>query len=158
MKKINIARVPVNKWDSPKGKFAQRYQGISIALGARHCPFDLELCTLPPGTANCPYHFHSAQWEMYVVVSGTGQVRTAKGRTAIRPGDAFICPPREAHQIINNSKRDLRYYVIADNPAVEVCFYPDSNKWMIPGKMMRGAKTRYQIARIKNAHYLDGEE
>jgi len=148
MKKINIAKVPVESYKSPKGKFAQRYQGISIALGRRGHPFDLELTALPPGKANCPYHFHTAQWEMYVVISGTGQVRTSKGRTGIRPGDVFICPPNEAHQIINNSKRDLKYYVIADNPVSEVCYYPDSDKWMIPGKVVRVAK----------ASYLDGEE
>ena len=80
---------------------------------------------------------------MYLVVSGTGQVRTSKGHTAIRPGDAFMCPPNEAHQIINNSKRDLKYYVIADNPVTDVCYYPDSDKWMIPGKVVRITKVGY---------------
>ena len=148
MKKINIAKVPVTKWRSRTGKFAQHFQGVSIALGARKCPFDLEVCTLPPGTANCPYHLHHAQWEMYVVISGTGHVRTAKGRTRIAPGDAFICPPKDAHQIINTGKRPLKYYVLADNPALEVCYYPDSRKWAIPGK----------IVRVTKANYFDGEE
>ena len=55
MKKINIAKVPVEKWGSPKGKFAQRCRGISIALGARGKPFDLELTAIPPGRSMiCP--------------------------------------------------------------------------------------------------------
>ena len=82
MKKINIAKVPVEKWGSPKGKFAQRCQGISIALGAKGKPFDLELTTIPPGKAHCPYHYHTAQWEMYVVVSGTGVVAAGIARAA----------------------------------------------------------------------------
>lgn len=148
MRKISITKVPVGTYDSPKGKFAQRYQGISLALGGKHHPFDLELVTLPDGKANSPYHYHTAQWEMYVVVSGTGSVRTPKGRTRIRPGDVFVCPPNEPHQIINTSKRNLQYYCIADNPVSDSCYYPDSKKWLVAHRIIKG----------KRVPYLEGEE
>lgn len=148
MKKINIAKVKVVDYKSPKGKFGLQYRSISAALGRRGHPFDLGLVTLPPGKANYPYHLHTAQWEMYVVVSGTGRVRTPKGRTGIRAGDVFMCPPNEPHQVINTGKRDLQYYIIANNPVSECCYYPDSDKWALPSK----------IVKVKRANYFDGEE
>ena len=143
MKKINIAKVPVEKWGSPKGKFAQRCQGISIALGVKGKPFDLELTAIPPGKAHCPYHYHTTQWEMYIVVTGSGLIRTPKGRTCIKPGDAFVCPPNEAHQLINTGKRDLQYYCIADNPVSDSCYYPDSDKWLVDHRIIKGQRVPY---------------
>jgi uncharacterized cupin superfamily protein len=148
MRKINITKVPIETYDSPKGRFAQRYQGISLALGGKRHPFDLELVTLPAGKANSPYHYHTAQWELYAIVRGAGQVRTPKGRTAFRAGDVFMCPPGEPHQIINNSKRDLQYYCIADNPISDSCYYPDSKKWLVDHRIIKG----------KRVPYLTGEE
>jgi len=148
MKKINIAKVPVEKYASPGGKYAQRCQEISLAIGGRKHPFDLELVTLPAGKANCPYHYHTAQWELYVIVRGTGQVRTPKGRTAVRTGDVFMCPPGEPHQLINNTKRDLQYYCIADNPVSDSGYYPDSDKWLVDHWIIKG----------KRVPYLTGEE
>jgi len=86
----------------------------------------LEYNRLPPGAVNYPFHFHSAQWELYVVVSGKGLVRDEKGRTEVVAGDTFVFPPGQAHQISNSGTEDLVYYVIADNPIGECCYYPDS--------------------------------
>jgi len=148
MKKINITKVKIADYKSPRGKFGLQYRSVSAALGRRGHPFDLGLVTLPPGKANYPYHLHTAQWEMYIVVSGAGQVRTPKARTRIRAGDVFVCPPNEPHQVLNTGKRDLQYYIIADNPVSDCCYYPDSDKWALPSK----------IVRVKGAKYFDGEE
>jgi uncharacterized cupin superfamily protein len=134
----------VRKFQSPKGKFGQFYRDFP----AKNAPFELGHVTLKPGKACCPYHFHTAQWEMYVILHGTGHARTPKGRTAIRAGDVFMCPPREPHQIINTSKRDLEYYVIADNPVSDSCYYPDSDKWLVDHRIIKG----------KRVPYLTGEE
>ena len=45
---------------------------------------------------------HSAQWELYHVVSGRGKVRHSDGLTPIEEGDAFIFGPGEAHTLINS--------------------------------------------------------
>jgi len=139
MKKINIRDVPEERWASPKGKFASADKNISIKLGrdpdstdlSKRHPFDVEICRIPPGTSACPYHSHSAQWEFYQVISGTGAVRDKEGRTAVAAGDAFIFGPGQAHQLINDSAADLVVYVVADNPLGEVCHYPDSRKWLV---------------------------
>ncbi len=143
MKKINIARIPVEIYNSPKGKFGIRYQDTSRKIGRRGVPFEFELVTLKPGKANFPYHLHTAEHEMYVIVAGRGQIRTPAGKQPLRAGDVVMCPPNEPHQIINNSKRDLKYYVIADNQRGDCCYYPDSDKWAIPGKYVKVTKVGY---------------
>ena len=79
---------------------------------------------------------------MYIVVSGTGQIRTEKGLEPIVPGDAIFVSPGEAHQIVNNSAHELIFYIIADNPIGETSYYPDSDKWGLPlnigGPILKG--------------------
>jgi uncharacterized cupin superfamily protein len=159
MKKINTNELAEESWSSPKGKFAGASKSVSEALGRkpkstdlneRH-PFDVEILRIPPGKIPYPYHSHSAQWEFYHVISGQGKVRDKDGTTPIVAGDAFIFPPGEAHQIINDSQGDLVLYVVADNPIGESSYYPDSDKWIVrsPGRTILSGKAL--------EHY-DGEE
>jgi uncharacterized cupin superfamily protein len=159
MLKINTKDIAEVAWSSPKGKFGGAGREISEALGRqpdstdlkeRH-PFDVEICRLPPGKSVCPYHSHSAQWEFYHVISGTGLVRHKDGTTPIEAGDAFIFPPGEPHQLSNDSAADLILYVVADNPIGESCHYPDSNKWLV-----RLPESR--LIRSAALDYYDGEE
>jgi len=159
MRIVNANDIEEFKWTSPKGRFAGSGCELSEQLGRlpnstdmleRH-PFDVEILRIPPGKSPYPYHSHSAQWEFYNVISGTGTVRHKDGNTPIRPGDAFIFKPGEPHQLINNSATDLIVYVVADNPLGESCHYPDSDKWLVrspEGRLMRSEKL----------DYYDGEE
>jgi uncharacterized cupin superfamily protein len=165
VKKVNVSEVKEEPWQSPKGKFAVAFKGISEALGrgrARESghrvstdvekhPFDLEWNRMPPGKPNFPYHLHSAQWEMYLIVSGNGTVRHKDGETKVVAGDSFIFGPNEPHQIINSGDVELVYYVIADNPVNESGYYPDSNKWIVRSPERR-------LLRSESLDYCDGEE
>jgi uncharacterized cupin superfamily protein len=139
MKKINIAHVPVTGDESPRGKYASNIQEISVALGhqprsldlAQRHPFDLALVHIPPGKSLCPYHCHGAESELYLVISGRGSVRDQDGTTEVGAGDAFIFMPGEAHQLSNPGSEDFAYYVIADNPRLDSCYFPDSGKWAV---------------------------
>ena len=159
MKKVNTRDIPEEYWESPKGVYASADREISVALGRmpnstdsllRH-PFDVAICRVPAGKAVCPFHSHSAQWEFYHVISGTGQVRDAEGIHAIEAGDAFLFRPGEAHQLINPGTADLVVYIVADNPHGETCHYPDSGKWMVRSPERR-------MIRSAPLEYLEGEE
>lgn len=159
MQIVNTTQIGWSPKTSPTGKFSRAEKKISEALGRdrrstdlneRH-PFDVEITKVPPGASSCPYHSHSAQWEFYHVISGTGMVRCAEGGHAIGSGDAFLFKPNEPHQLVNDGTDDLVYYVIADNPLGESCYYPDSRKW--------GVKSaEYQLLRGEPLDYYDGEE
>lgn len=159
MKKINTEDVVEDVSASPKGKFFSADREISIALGRdpfstdlmkRHS-FDVSICRVTPGKSNWPYHSHSAQWEFYLVISGTGLVRDQEGTTPIDPGDAFLFKPGEPHQITNTGAVDLIFHVIADNPIGESGHYPDSNKWTVRSPERR-------LIRSGPLDYFDGEE
>jgi len=159
MRKINTRDIAEESWVSPKGTFASAGKGISEALGRkplstdlreRH-PFDVELCRIPPGRRNYPYHSHSAQWEFYHILAGTGQVRHQDGTTPVEPGDAFLFEPGQPHQFINDGTQDLVMYVVADNPLGESCHYPDSQKWLVRSPERR-------LIRSDPQDYYDGEE
>ena len=160
MRKVNLSEIKEGERKSPRGKYQARYKEISLALGrerdsldlSKRHPFDLALLRIPPGGSHCPYHAHSAQAELYLIVSGRGQVRDDAGTTEVVPGDAFFFGPREAHQITNPGPDELTYYVIADNPLGDSCYYPDSKKWAVfrppDNIIMKGIET----------DYFDGEE
>ena len=161
MKKINLGQIQENERRSPTGKYHRFLTNISIALGReqdspdlnkRH-PFDFALARIPPGASFCPYHAESAQWELYLVVSGRGKVRDATGTSEVFVGDSFLFKPGEAHQLSNAGEEDFVYYVVADNPIGDSCYYPDSGKWAVA---LEGPET--EIVKGKIADYFDGEE
>jgi uncharacterized cupin superfamily protein len=162
MPKVNINEIKEEAWQSPGGKYVVSFKGISEALGRdrdsldlslRH-PFDLEWNRVPPGKPNFPYHSHSAQWELYLIISGEGSVRHKDGTTEVVAGDAFIFGPDEAHQLINSGEEDLVYYVIADNPIGESAYYPDSGKW----KVNKSSPANRVVIEGRETDYFDGEE
>ncbi len=159
MKIVNTNELEEESWESPKKSFAGSARQVSGALGRiptstdlmEQHPFDVEILRLGPGQVPYPYHSHSAQWEFYHVISGTGTVRHDGGESAIREGDAFLFKPGEAHQLRNTGTGDLVIYVIADNPVGESCHYPDSGKWLV-------RSPNRQLIRSGPVDYYDGEE
>ena len=161
MQKVNVNEIQERKRQSPNGRFGRASKDISIALGRdpesfdlrkRH-PFDLALIRIPKGKALCPYHSHSAESELYLVMSGKGSIRDKEGTTIVTAGDAFFFGPGEAHQLANAGEEDFVYYVIADNPRGDACYYPDSGKFAV---MKEG--TNEVIVKGTETDYFDGEE
>src|SRR6184192_927285 len=161
MEKVNLKDIQERVRQSPKGKFGRRMKEISVALGRdpesldlqkRH-PFDLALVRIPKGKTLCPYHSHSSESELYLVVSRRGKVRDKQGWTEVEAGDAFSFGPGEAHQLSNAAEQDFVYYVIADNPRGDTCHYPDSGKFAV---WKEGNEE--VIVKGTETDYFDGEE
>ena len=161
VRKVNLKDVEWQVRQSPKGKFGRRMKNISVALGrdpesldpAKRWPFDLALVSISKGKMLCPYHSHSAESEMYLIVSGRGKIRDKDGWTEVGAGDAFFFGPGEAHQLANAGDEDLVYYVIADNPRGDMCHYPDSGKFAV-----WKAGNEEVIVKANEADYFEGEE
>jgi uncharacterized cupin superfamily protein len=158
MKLVHLPSLPEVEQRSPSGKFRSYCRNISLALGGLRGtgtwggghPFDLQVRRIPPGAAVCPFHSHLAQWEMFVVQAGEGTVRAGGETHAVKTGEVFVHPPGEPHQLTNSGTTDLVVLIVTDNPPLDACFYPDSNKWSLhpPGK----------IFRMTEVGYFDGEE
>ncbi len=161
MNKVNVSEIEENERLSPKGKYQRFVKDISIALGrerysldlAKRHPFDLALTRIPKGKSLCPYHSHGAETELYLVVSGRGAIRDRDGTTEVTAGDTFLFGPGEAHQLTNAGEEDFVYYVIADNPRGDSCYYPDSGKFAV---MKEGPEDA--IVKGEDADYFLGEE
>jgi uncharacterized cupin superfamily protein len=141
MRKVNLNDIPEKPWrrNGLTDKFGSFAKHISVALGrepesfdqTNRQPFDLALYRIPKGKSLCPYHSHSAESEFYLVVSGKGRIRHRDGITDVVAGDAFLFGPGEAHELVNSGEDDFQYYVVADNPLGDNCYYPDSGKWAV---------------------------
>mgnify|MGYP001169145988 CR=1 FL=1 len=135
---------------SPKGKYGASGLdfGKPMDAGPGGHPFEMMLLRIPPGKRPWPYHAHAQQWEFYYVLEGSGEMRLEDGNVPFTEGDAMMCGPGEAHQIINNTDADLVVQIIASNHAFDACNYPDSGKWAMGGT----------IYRMDETTYYDGEE
>ncbi len=161
MKKVNVREVAEEERRSPKGKYHKYVKDISVALGRedkshdlmRRHAFDLAMVRVAAGKSYCPYHVESAQWEMYLVISGRGIVRDADGTSEVESGDVFVFKPGEGHQLTAGADEDFIYYDIADNPIGDTCCYPDSRKWYV-----RKEGNELQIVKGTAANYYDDEE
>jgi uncharacterized cupin superfamily protein len=90
---------------------------------------------LAPGKRGCPYHFHHAQEELFIVLEGRGTLRVAGERLPLKAGDLVFIPPgpEYPHQILNTSDAPLKYLSISTTETPEVCEYPDSGKYLARG-------------------------
>jgi len=108
-----------------------RVIGPSIA-GAVARKLGASIDIVPPGKVTCPYHFHYAQEEMFIILEGEGTLRVAGEHVPVHAGDVIAIPPgpEYPHQIINTSSALLKYLSISTQEAPEICEYPDSSKYL----------------------------
>ena len=105
--------------------------GARLATDTAATKLGASVDTVAPGKRACPYHFHHAQEEMFIVIEGTGTLRVAGEMLPLRTGDVVFIPPGPAypHQIINTSSEPLKYLSISTRESPEVCEYPDSGEY-----------------------------
>jgi mannose-6-phosphate isomerase-like protein (cupin superfamily) len=155
MKKINLHDVPEDEQSSPHKKYRLFRRHVSVALGGQRDvgpsggghPFDIEMTRIPAGASNFPLHQHSAQWESYIFLRGQGEVTDGTETVQVQPDDVLLFPPNHAHKITNTGTDDLVYFVIADNPSVEITFYPDTQKW--------GLKPQRKFFHMRETDYFE---
>ena len=103
-----------------------------LARGTAATKLGISIDIVAPGMRGCPYHFHYAQEEAFVVLEGSGTLRVAGEMLALEAGDTIFIPPGPAypHQIINTSSAPLKYLSISTKDSPEVVEYPDSGKYL----------------------------
>jgi uncharacterized cupin superfamily protein len=89
--------------------------------------FGVNRLELPPGSASSQRHWHSAEDEFVVVISGEVTLVTDKGEEVLRAGDcaAFPRDVADGHQLINKSSRMAICLEIGGRSAEDVCIYSD---------------------------------
>lgn len=141
------------------GIYTSRRGPISSRIGARQLGYNLTV--LPPGKAQCPFHSHHAEEEMFLILEGEGELRFGTDRYPIRRHDVIACPTggaEVAHQIINTGKTTMRYLSLSTLANLDACEYPDSGKISIVAGG-HGKPTLYRMFRGENTvDYYDREK
>lgn len=120
--------------DVPRERFLRppRYDSetASLTRGTAAQQLGASFDIVAPGQQSCPYHFHYAEEEMFIVLQGQGTLRVAGELVPIQAGDVVAIPagPAYPHHILNTSNAPLHYLSISTQKEPEICVYPDSGK------------------------------
>lgn len=133
--------------------------GVRLARGTAARKLGASFDILEPGKRACPYHFHHAQEEMFVVLEGAGTLRVADEMIPVKAGDVMFIPagPDYAHQIVNTSAAQLKYLSVSTMEAPEICEYPDSDKFLAKGSVESAGVLGVIGRRKSSLDYWEGE-
>ena len=109
--------------------------------------------SLQQGAFSFPYHFHHHAEELFIVISGAGELRTPDGIQVVGAGDIALFEKGEtgAHQLYNPHPAPLVYLDIRSLHRLDVCEYPDTGKVNI-------LPQRDIFTRGEPMGYFDGED
>ena len=125
---VNLGEVEFTDIEE-NGYYTSRRAQFSASIGARKLGYNLT--ELPPGKAQCPFHSHRAEEEMFLILDGEGELRYGDERYQIKKHDVIACPTGDAstaHQLVNTGNTTLRYLALSNTAEIDICEYPDSRK------------------------------
>jgi uncharacterized cupin superfamily protein len=135
-------------------------RGARLAAGTAARKLGASIDVVAPGMRSCPYHFHHAEEEMFIVLEGSGTLRVAGEMLPLVAGDVVFIPPgpEYPHHIINTSNAPLKYLSISTVESPEICEYPDSGKYQaITDSKDGGPRFRAMQRTDATLDYWDGE-
>jgi uncharacterized cupin superfamily protein len=121
-----------------------------FVIGAERLGY--RVARLRTGEHYCPYHWHTREEELFVVLAGTPTLRTPRGTWTLRSGDLVAFPTNAggAHRLSNDAPDDALVVMIANVDRGDVCFYPDSRKFVVD-------MTDTLVRQEPQLDYYDGE-
>ena len=137
-----------------------RHRGEETGKRAGTERLGASLYELEPGQANCPYHWHAAEEELLLVLSGTVAVRTPEGTREAGAGEvvAFRRGAGGAHQLIASGDEPARFLMLSERRSPDICVYPDSNKIGARNRVEDASGIRFNFRAGDAVDYFDGEE
>jgi len=74
----------------------------------------LQVVTIPPRTKQ-RLHSHREQTEVFYALEGEALICIGAKEVLARPGDAFVCSPRDEHSLWNQSDKEFKLIVFKIN-------------------------------------------
>lgn len=157
-----MANVFEPEFDSDQEREGFTYRRAKLAAQAGAEQLGASLFEIPPGQATFPYHAHSANEELLIVLRGSPHLRSPQGWRRLDEGEVVAFPAGEegAHQVHNRSDEPARVLVVSTMIAPEVNLYPDSGKVMAATRAPGAAGEGFQesFRRSEASDYWEGEE
>jgi uncharacterized cupin superfamily protein len=127
---MSSANVFEPEFEEPTDRPGFTYRRARIGWQAGSERLGASLYEVDPGNACFPYHWHSANEEMLVVLSGRPTLRTPEGERELREGEvvAFRVGEEGAHQVVNRSDGTVRFLMVSEMNPVDLNGYPDTGK------------------------------
>jgi uncharacterized cupin superfamily protein len=118
----------------------------------------LSLWELPAGESAYPYHWHLAEEELIVVLSGRPSLRTPGGSRELEEGEVVAFPVGEAgaHRIENRTDAAVRFLSFS-NQQPDIVVYPESGKVAAFERRPDGGGLRKIFRDADAVDYWDGE-
>jgi uncharacterized cupin superfamily protein len=138
-----------------------RHRGASLGVQAGCRRLGLSLYEVDPGQSSCPYHWHVANEELLMTLTGRIDLRGPDGMRELGPGEVVSFPrgERGAHQLVNRSDEPARFLVLSEMNYPEVVVYPDSDKVRVRDRhpASEGEPMRLNFVRSDAVDYWHGE-
>ncbi len=156
---MHLSEVPLEQMKAPAGSsFGGQRRRVGAAIGAKKlgCSFFI----VPPGNAAFPFHLHYTNEELIYILEGDAILRLGQEEMPISSGTFVSCPPGAGHphQLINNSKNNLRYLVMSTMEYPDISEYPDSNKIGAYATSAAEGGFRALYRKDTNVPYFEGED
>jgi quercetin dioxygenase-like cupin family protein len=100
-----------------------------IGRGLGHPALAVRFWRLAPGQANTR-HRHRDEWELYVLIEGTGRIRVDGDLLTLAPQSALVVEPDSVRQVFNDTDADALWLVAGAPP--ETGLGPEDAVWMYP--------------------------
>ena len=145
----------MNELNFKEWSISDKYAGLtslhSEDLGAMELGFHVEI--LLSEKYSCPYHFHHAEEELFLILEGEATLRQNNEFRVVKEGDLIFFKTGQefAHQFYNHTDRDCRLLILSSKNKFDVCEYPDSDKILV-----RNVKKLF--LRSQEVPYMNGEE
>ncbi len=129
--RVNVDELDFVNFHDGHEPFGDETAEVGRLLGAEKLGYSV--ARLRRGDHYCPYHWHTAEEELFVVLAGTPTLRTPRGTFALRGGDiiAFPTNARGAHRLSNDAEAEALLLLVANTDPTDTCFYPDSRKFVV---------------------------
>lgn len=130
MPKLDLDKVPVKTGSIYPEPYAAMMKGrSSLRLGdaAGLTQFGVNLVRLEPGALSSLRHWHMAEDEFVMVLSGECVMVQDAGETVMRPGDCagFPAGSTDGHHFLNRTDEVATFLVIGSKAPREVATYSD---------------------------------
>ncbi|MEO0533889.1 MAG: cupin domain-containing protein [Cyanobacteria bacterium P01_A01_bin.123] len=151
--RLNIVNMDELEWTAEN--YSENYTGwskrLTPSMNRKQGHIGVMVERLKPKTLSCPFHYHVHEDEFCLILKGKAMLRYGDKIVEVTKGDAISFPRGEriAHQFYNHTDEMVDILMVGENLPYEVCYYPDSDKWL--------SRSIGQIGKFENTDYWTDE-
>lgn len=141
MPKLDLAAIPQTNATGYPPQYAGVVQGRHyrrLAPASGLADFGASHVVLAPGAWSSQRHWHEAEDELVVMLSGEAVLVDDSGETVMRPGDVAAFPKGDGNgHVLQNRSDQPCVFVAVGKPSASDCHYPDIDMHLFDGEGFR---------------------